>query len=307
MRYRIYLSLFLITLLGCRGVHAADPGYRVELLVLRHLDGQAESLPQTTLRDFSAALDLLRPPAESAAAEPAPADGTPVPATAAQPLAAEEQPAAADPATQIVLVETRSDKMQLAWQRLRASSAYRPELYLSWQQPGQQPFPLIRLHDQQVLIEDDPYAGLRMHADSAGNQDVVAVTGISATANAAGDAGDGAVTLPEPTRFYRLDGSARLRRSRFLHLDLDIEYREPLSADVAQSVAQSEPPAATKRAYEETARRPAAFLVHALRQSRQVQIDHMEYFDGPVFGVLALVSRIEVAAGQGTAAEPASE
>jgi hypothetical protein len=222
-------------------------------LVLRHLDGQAELLPQTALRDFSAALDLLLPQVESAAAEPVVADGTPVQgfdeqalATAAEPETAE--PESADPAAQIVLVETQSDTMQLAWQRLRGSSAYRPELYLSWQQPGQQPFPLIRLHDQEVLIEDDPYAGLRMNID--------------------GDAESADIALPEPTRFYRLDGTARLRRSRFLHLDLEIEYREPLSADVAQA----EPPAATHQAYAETASRPAAYRVHTLQQSRQVRI-----------------------------------
>ncbi len=266
-------------MLGCPGVDAADPGYRVELLVLRHLDGQAELLPQTTLRDFSAALDLLLPPAEPAAEEPALAGGTPVQGVEAQPLPAEEQPQAADAAVQILLVETQSDEMQLTWQRLRGSSAYRPELYLSWQQPGQEPYPLIRLHDQEVLIEDDPYAGLRMNAD--------------------GDAESADIALFEPTRFYRLDGTARLSRSRFLHLDLDIEYREPLSGDAAQA----QPPAAADQAYGETAPRPTAYLVHTLQQSRQVQIEHMEYFDGPVFGVLALVSRIDVTTGQDTTAD----
>jgi hypothetical protein len=272
-------------MLGSQSVYGAESGYRVELLVLRHLDGQAELLPQTTLRDFSAALDLLLPQVESATEEPVVADGTPVQGFDAQALAAEAElkaadPEAADPAAQIILVETQSDTMQLAWQRLRGSSAYRPELYLSWQQPGQQPFPLIRLHDQEVLIEDDPYAGLRMNID--------------------GDAESADIALPEPTRFYRLDGTARLRRSRFLHLDLEIEYREPLSADVAQA----EPPAATHQAYAETASRPAAYRVHTLQQSRQVRIQHMEYFDGPVFGVLALVSRIDAAAAQDSAAEP---
>jgi hypothetical protein len=268
-----------MVLLGCPGVRAADSGYRVELLVLRHLDGQAELQPQTTLRDFSAALDLLLPPAEVTAEEPAVAGGTPVPNTEAQPLTAEEEPEAADPATQIALVETQSDTMQLAWQRLRGSSAYRPELYLSWQQPGQQPFPLIRLHDQQVLIEDDPRAGLPMNVD--------------------GDGETTAIALAEPTRFYRLDGTARLRRSRFLHLDIDIEYREPLSG----GAAQAQPPTAADRAYGATAPQPTAFLVHTLQQSRQVQIQRMEYFDGPVFGVLALVSRIDAATAQDTAAD----
>jgi hypothetical protein len=43
--------------------------------------------------------------------------------------------------------------------------------------------------------------------------------------------------------------------------------------------------------------------VHTLQQSRQVQIQRMEYFDGPVFGVLALVSRIDAATAQDTAAD----
>lgn len=271
-------------MLGCQSVYGAAPGYRVELLVLRHLDGQAELPPQTTLRDFSAGLDLLLPPAESAAAEPVVAGGTPVQDIDAQALVTDAAPETAEPevadaAAQIVLVETQSDMMQLAWQRLRGSSAYRPELYLSWQQPGQQPFPLIRVHDQEVLIEDDPYAGLRMNVDE--------------------DAESANSAFPEPTRFYRLDGTARLRQSRFLHLDLDLEYREPLSADVAPA----EPPAAADQAYGQTARRPTAYRVHTLQLSRQVQIQRMEYFDGPVFGVLALVSRIDVTTAQDTLAD----
>ena len=80
-----------------------------------------------------------------------------------------------------------------------------------------------------------------------------------------------------------LDGTAKLRVSRFLHLDLDIELREPADAVPQQETVQ--PGADTPR--------PMAYAVYAIRQSRQVQIQDLHYFDGPVIAVLAVVSRVE--------------
>jgi hypothetical protein len=37
---------------------------------------------------------------------------------------------------------------------------------------------------------------------------------------------------------------------------------------------------------------PSSFLIHRLEQSRPVRTGRMEYFDGPVLGVLAWVSDI---------------
>jgi hypothetical protein len=42
-----------------------------------------------------------------------------------------------------------------------------------------------------------------------------------------------------------------------------------------------------------TSQRPPAFRVHTLKQNRQVQTRNLEYFDGPVLAVLALISRID--------------
>ncbi len=302
MKYRIYLVLLIISLFSGQSALAEDRLYRVELLVLRHLDGFSELSPQATLRDFSDTLDLLKPP--ELAADPE----TTIPGeTAANPAEPEqvgtedsaEEPSDTEP--QIVLLETQSDTMQRAWQRLRSSAGFRPELYLSWQQSDAEASPSIRVHDQQILIEDDPYADLRMDPAS-GEDDEIPVFGDSGATesetgtgdNAGGGESDGtAPGVPEPIRYYRIDGSASLRKTRFLHLDLDIEYREPVTggAELARPGAMSDPQRTELPA-------PSAFLVHTLHQDRQVQTHNLEYFDGPVIAVLALVSRVEAATDQ---------
>jgi hypothetical protein len=201
------------------------------------------------MTDYSFALDLLPPPGSeresSAAGAPAAADSE---------------------APRVLLLETPTDMMQQAWQHLRSSPGFRPELYLSWEQAGDEPFPQVRVHDTTALLETDP----RMSAQTA--------------------ATDGTLLSSEMeiTRFYRIDGTARLRRSRFLNLDLDIEFREPVDAGTPLIPA---PPASGADAG--GSQDSAVYRVHAVKQSRQVQILELNYFDGPVLGVLALVTRVD--------------
>ena len=44
---------------------------------------------------------------------------------------------------------------------------------------------------------------------------------------------------------------------------------------------------------------PTGFLLHRLAQSRVVRTDRMEYFDGPVLGVLAWVTDISETVAEG--------
>jgi hypothetical protein len=300
MRYKIYLILFIIYLSGLQPASAQDERYRIELLVLRHLNGVAELEPQAILRDFSAAMDLLQPAAEPPDQEPPNADRPVTEAIAeAQPSLEETADALHEEIAeetevepQVVLLETQSEIMQRAWQRLRSSSGYRPELYLSWEQPEEEPFPLIRVHDEDVLVEDDPYADLR--AENAAEEGLTFTDTTTPVAGLIDEDNDGTVEptelIPQPIRYYRIDGTATLRRTRFLHLDLDLEYRERLFTDGEQGNTNE----ALDTKDEERAR-PSAFLVHTLQQNRQVQTQDMEYFDGPVFAVLAMISRVEAA------------
>jgi hypothetical protein len=43
---------------------------------------------------------------------------------------------------------------------------------------------------------------------------------------------------------------------------------------------------------------PSSFQVHELKQSRQVRTGRMEYFDGPVLGVLAWITAVEEESGE---------
>lgn len=255
MIYRIFLILFSILLLSSQEVQGQERRYRIELLVLSHLDPASDLMPGTELTDYSAALDLLAPTAK------------PIDAPAGS---AADGPAA-DPHA-VVWIETPSETMQLAWQRLRSSSGFRPELYFSWEQSNQQPFPLVRVHDAAVLFEEEPFpASLAETAAGPAPQ-----TGVAA-----------ATPAPALTRYYRIDGAASFRKTRFLHLDLDLEFRAPAPSVIDAPANTAVTPAIS----------PAfAFEAHALQQSRRVQTREIEYFDGPVFGVLALITRLEAEA-----------
>ena len=289
--------LALLLLLGSPAVLAQgqeqEQWYRVELLVLRHLDGGvADQEPVPTLRDFSAALDLMPPPGELD--EPGPP---------------EEEP----PPLAVVMTE-RTETLQEAWRRLRLSADIRPELYLSWQQSADEPFPLIRVHDDRVLVEregvlpvaaagdlSDPDPGFGSGSRADAQITVPTFTDANTRSDgsarafegAADESGERALELepPPPILFYQVDGTARLRRSRFLHLELDVEVREPLGSTDTPGAARP----AVSAGDDGVGLVPpgAEFRVHHIRQQRQVRTQEMAYFDGPVVGILALVTRVD--------------
>lgn len=301
MTYRLFLIVFIISVTGIEPLQAQEQAYRVELLVLRHLDGAEDIDPEQVLRDFSEALDLMPPPEpETDDAEDENADKQEVPETLADAASlpgSDNEEDGIEPGEdgeegpRIILHEDYSDTMRQAWRRLRSSAGFRPEFYLSWEQPDEEPYETIRVHDLELLFEDDPFADLRAEAlEASENAEVPVFSDVPMEELPADEAVIGP-ELPDPIRYYRIDGTARLSRSRFLHLDLDIEYRVPDYSEVWEpdlqvadvQVAEDQP----------ATRRPHAFTVHRIAQNRQVQTRNIEYFDGPVIAVLALISRIE--------------
>jgi len=305
MRYSIFIIIILIYLASPENALAEAKRYRVELLVLRHLDSEAQIQLTEDLRDFSGALDLLTPPPpEDEAAEEADLPVSPPAQSTTQPSGSEpgqigldEELAEPEPEPPAVLQETPGEIMQLAWRRLRLSAGFRPEAYFSWEQSDEEPFPLIRVHDMELLFEEDPWAEERAErrGESGGESEAVAVfTDTGKTLPPEPE------PLPEPLRFYRIDGTASFRKSRFLHLDLDIEFRE--------AVAQAPPGALLPEAVpvdEESVAQ--SWNVQVIRQSRPVQTREMEYFDGPVIGILALISRVAADAAEDDLTEEADQ
>jgi len=324
MSYKIYLILFIIYLPSVQTAVAQDEQYRVEVLVLRHLNGVSEAEQQKVLRDFSNALDLLAPPVEETEQEqpgsaetesPAEEPESPVPEAIVEP--SDEEPESIIEEPQVVLLDTQSETMQRVWQRLARSRAFRPELYFSWQQNEIEPFPLVRVHDHELLFTDHPLpdipvgpmgaVGAQM-GEEPQSGDVPTFTDTTTPpaelfADDSGEPGQPAEVMPESVNYYyRIDGTATLRKTRFLHLDLDIVYREPLFGDDERHDASQTPIPGNDQEQS-----PSAWLVHSLKQSRQVQTQDLEYFDGPVIAVLALISRVETVSDPGAQAGQTSD
>lgn len=308
MRYSVFLILIIFLLPA--PCPAQDPArdaderrYRVELIVLTHLSHDERPREEQWLQDYTEALDFLSPPTGEKEAEEAGEAESAVSAVPAQPIdpagvdgPATDEEDTEDPLNAVLHLPELGAEMAEAWRRLRLSGPFRPVQYLAWEQAASAPFPLLRIHDRELILEQDPWAEQRL-AESA--DEAAETASESGVAQAASETPEDAVidALPPPLRFYRLDGTAQLTRSRFLHLALDIAWREPVfdspagipprageGGPAVDSSAESSPPVAD------------AYLVYRLQQRRQVRTGRIEYFDGPVLGVLARVSRVEVAA-----------
>lgn len=300
MKYIVYLILIVTFPLTGEPAAAADR-YRVEVLVLKHLQGSQEAKEMKTIKDYSGALDFLAPEPEpdelnAGGCEPAAETDT---AGAGAPLGdeppldglpEEEAEVEIDP-NAVVHVEEMGAEMQDAWRRLRLSGPFRPLQFLAWEQGSDEPFPELRLHDQDVVMLDDPWADLRdteVYGDEYGYDDPAADEADCIQARQP--------IFPDPTLYYALDGTVSLKRSRFLHLNFDLQLREalalarPLPSETLPAVLPAGSSAATGDAV--ASGQPASFLVHKLEQSRQVRSSRMEYFDGPVISVLAWITTI---------------
>ena len=296
MKYKHLLILIVLVTSTIPAALAADR-YRVEVLVLQHLNSTQEASELNAIKDYSASQDFLAPVSDEEASltegcEPKPPESpSEDPELLANetglPLEEEMDPNA------VVHVTEMGPEMQEAWRRLRLSGPFRPLQFLAWEQGSEAPFPEVRVHDQEVVFLDDPYADLREmaiyeddYAPDSSNPDC-----IPADTN----------SFPEPTLYYALDGKVSLKRSRFLHLNFDLQLREALAnpealtgqdAMPAMLPGDTSPSAGSYGASALSNQSPMTYQVHAMEQSRQVRSSRMEYFDGPTIGVLAWITTI---------------
>jgi len=247
-----------LLLLAASSAALADSGaYRVEIIVFRNLSATAEMAAAPELRSFSRFPDLQ--PEElpqDPAAEPADAQ--------TGELQVEPSEIMQDnlPDDLRVLTE-KSPAMDNAWRRLRSSQDYRPLVYAGWEQNRVDYYPPIRIHDAQVI---DSQLRPPTHIVVA---DLTAADPLAAYRSV----------------FYQLDGSLQLKRSRFLHLFLDLELREPMSeAGAGTAVAQPVEIAPV------TGDGKAGYGIFTLKQNRQVNTGEMQYFDTPYYGALVYVT-----------------
>jgi len=168
-----------------------------------------------------------------------------------------------------VALSVMSDMMQSVWRRLGASAEYEPLHFLAWEQSRIDYHPPIRVHDDEIIARRLRFPGGLAFVDLR-TEDMFS-----------------AYVAP----YFRLDGTVQMRRTRFLHLDLDLEYRVeliPVAAPLPLSAAAARERAGLDDRQAESPLLPAR--VHSLRQSRQIRTGALQYFDTPYLGVLARVT-----------------
>lgn len=279
---RIVLLISILISVPYSAVAQERSRYRVEVLVFSLLEPQAPPRAQAELREFTDAVDLADRP-RRLALKAQNRDflfslGNPA-LLPAPPLRRTAEPRG--PWDDVDLIEVRSERMADVWRNLRLSESYRPELLLSWEQAGEAPFPAVRAHNDATIRVDQPWAAWRVMPPPAGENESPRPQ--LAFQYSMDDGQLRLAPLPDPHTLYALEGTVRLRRSRFLHVDLDLELRE---RGLALRRGIPGPPLLAEH---------HGYAVHALTQSRQVRTERMEYFDSPAIGALVWVTEIEVA------------
>lgn len=169
-----------------------------------------------------------------------------------------------------IKLDVMSSAMEDVWRRLRLSATFRPLLFTAWEQTRIDYHPPLRIHDDDVIAE-------KLYFPNN-----IAIIDLQAL--------DPFEDYLAP--YYRLDGTVQLVRSRFLHLRLDLEYRQDLLPR-PQSLPESREAALAQQSetpQEVLGTSPGPALVHVLKQSRQVRTGEMLYFDTPYLSVLARVT-----------------
>ena len=171
----------------------------------------------------------------------------------------------------LIAIEDKSPLMDGVWRRLRSSKGYRPLVFAAWQQNRTDYYPPMRIHDDLVLgtILNPPTK--IMVVDLAAEDPLAAYR----------------------STFYRIDGTVQLRRSRFLHLYLDLEYRDTQSSTNEPPGTQEQASFFSNQDSDSSILEPDAIKkVFHLKQNRQIRTGKLQYFDTPFFGVLVLVTSI---------------
>jgi hypothetical protein len=139
-------------------------------------------------------------------------------------------------------------------------------VYAAWQQNQVDYFPPMRIHDSQVIATELRVPTTIMYAD---------------------------LTAEDPlqlyrSHFYQMDGSLQLRRSRFLHLYVDLEFRQQMLTDryPENTLNTIDLPAET----DSSSQGNVKYGVYTLDQNRQISTSEMQYFDTPGYGVLVYVT-----------------
>jgi hypothetical protein len=253
--------LIPLLLLFISTVSLAESGaYRVEIIVFRNLEVVAEPGKVEDLRSYSHFPDL-KVTRETETTLDESTDN--IPGDLAE-LLRDDLP------DDLTVMTSKGTYMDDVWRHLRSSKGYRPLLYSAWQQNQVDYNPPMRIHDQNIIDTQLRPPSELIVADLTASDPLAEYR----------------------SNFYQLDGSVQLRRSRFLHVYIDLEYREKPARVISETnfFAAAESP----KNINDMIAPDTGYDVHSLKQNKPVRTGQLQYFDTPFLGVLVFVSTIAV-------------
>ncbi len=244
--------------------------FRIELILYKVLDGNGNAKLSNSISDYTDPIlmhELLLDAEEKAVTE-----------TETETETEKETDSLGPSITDITEIEiSQSEVMENAWKRLRGSRSFRPLMYTQWNElragtvarhaPGGVEGNAVRVHGESILAEAQAH-----------RSGIPPITIISAD-------GLGELIEIEPT--YKLDGKASFGQGRFLHINLDFEYRNRSADDFSHGLEQQ--PSMTA---EETAEQALVYKIYSLKKTRQIVPLKPELFDNEQFGVLVYLEEI---------------
>ena len=253
---------FLLLLISSAGL-AESGAYRVEVIVFRNLEVVAEAMVVEELRSFShfPGLEESQPPIDLPEGPP-----DELPPRLPNDLSALLRINLPD---DLYVVTRKGTYMDDVWRRLRSSQGYRPLVYTAWEQNRVDYYPPMRIHDQQIIDTQLRPPTNIMLADLAAEDPLAAYR----------------------SNFYQLDGSVQLKRSRFLHLLLDLEYRVDMPRTGTETNFFTGSKSQTGTFFETENSTDRGIIT--LKQNRQIRTAQLQYFDTPYLGALVLVTAIQ--------------
>ncbi|MDH5183185.1 MAG: peptidoglycan binding protein CsiV [Gammaproteobacteria bacterium] len=164
-------------------------------------------------------------------------------------------------------------RLQDKFDLLHQSSGYEPLIHLSWRQPGLGPEEAEAVH-----VHGGVNWSVAVEADTAEGAEVVAGKATVVSQSAELDTASASVSADElegpPAPF--IDGTIKLIRKRFLHIEADFLYRAPYIENKDNLLAHEQWPQAFR-----------------LQESRRMRSREIHYLDHPMFGVLILATPYE--------------
>lgn len=215
----------------------------------------------------------------------------------AVPATGSKAPPAAPRPRAFQLVPPEEYRLKDAWNRLNKSSAYRPLLHIAWIQPG------FASEDARMVHVRNNNAALGTIAPPiatpiVGDDETLAVFDepgyaptFSARIQVARDPGQAA-----------LDGTVRVHRARYLHVEADLLYYRPLDRDAGAPVPPGSDSAGlplpdspdTALIEQLLAEEDVVTRLFRLTESRRMRSAELHYLDHPLFGMLVEAWPVEL-------------